>query len=482
MRELRQSWQRPLAIIAALVIVVLMLAACSQQGPVSVLDSVQEALSADSSAQPATPEAAATVAEPKPIPSETFDGMPVGFTEDGFPFRGDPNAPVTMIEYSDFQCPFCARYFVQTEPAINSNYVKEGKLRVIFRDFPIVELHPNAPASHIASLCAAEQGAPIYWEVHAELFRTQTEWSNAIDPTEIFARIVEEAGADLDAYNQCLQEKATEKQAWIDTALVEGQSLGISGTPSFAFNAADGKQFLLVGAQPFEQFSAFVDALVAGEEPPVAAQEEQGAQGEAQVPFWATAEGLAPDESRPGFTMAGDQHRGNIDAKITVIEFSDFQCPYCEQHVTATQPTLDEKFVDTGEVRWVFKHFPLDIHPQAPAAGIAAECAAEQDKFWEMHEAIFADQAKWSIEDPNPVFVELAAGVDLDTAAFEQCLSDPKIAERVSSDQQDGAPFVQGTPTFIVLFGDQGRIIPGALPPDQFSQALQEIIDEANAN
>ncbi len=240
MREIRQSWRRPLAIIAALAIVMVMLAGCSQQGPVSLLDSVQEALGSDSSAQPATsetgatPEAAATVAEPKPIPSETFDGMPVGFTEEGFPFRGDPNAPVTMVEYSDFQCPFCARYFVQTEPAINSNYVKEGKLRVIFRDFPIVELHPNAPASHIASLCAAEQGAPLYWEVHAELFRTQTEWSNAIDPTEIFARIAEEAGADLDAYNQCLQDQATEKQAWIDAALGEGQALGISGTPSFA--------------------------------------------------------------------------------------------------------------------------------------------------------------------------------------------------------------------------------------------------------
>ena len=88
--------------------------------------------------------------------------------------------------------------------------------------------------------------------------------------------------------------------------------------------------------------------------------------------------------------MAGDEYRGNTDAKVTVIEFSDFQCPFCKQHVEETQPALDEEFVDSGKVMWVFKHFPLSIHPQAPAAGAAAECAADQGKFWEMHELLFS--------------------------------------------------------------------------------------------
>ncbi len=87
-----------------------------------------------------------------------------------------------MVEYSDFQCPFCARYFVQTEPAINDSFVRSGQVQVIFRDFPIEGLHPNAPAAHIASLCVADQGAPLYWAMHGKLFQTQTEWSNSRRP------------------------------------------------------------------------------------------------------------------------------------------------------------------------------------------------------------------------------------------------------------------------------------------------------------
>ena len=214
-----------------------------------------------------------------------------------------------------------------------------ARSRVIFRDFPIVELHPNAPAAHIASLCVAEQGAVPYWEMHDQLFRTQSEWGNATDPAPVFERLAAEAGADVAAFKTCL-EQTDAKQALIDTALAEGQAAGVSGTPSFQFVSGAGDKYLLVGAQPFEQFAAYSDALVAGEAPPVA-QEEQQPQGEAQIPFWATAEGLKPDPDRPGYTMAGDAYRGSADAKVTVIEFSDFQCPFCQRHVEETQPALD---------------------------------------------------------------------------------------------------------------------------------------------
>jgi protein-disulfide isomerase len=157
-----------------------------------------------------------------------------------------------------------------------------------------------------------------------------------------------------------------------------------------------------------------------------------------------------------------------------VIEFSDFQCPFCQRHVTETQPILDEKYVDSGKVLWVFKHFPLNIHPQAPAAGVAAECAAEQGMFWEMHEALFANVEVWSISDPNAVFQELASEVGLDADAFAACQADPEIAARVDSDLNEGAQFVQGTPTFIIVHGNQGSIIPGALPEASFSEVLDE--------
>ncbi|GIK75429.1 MAG: hypothetical protein BroJett021_44170 [Chloroflexota bacterium] len=430
----------------------------------------------DASASTPQPVAEAPTAERLPVPTETYNGIPVGFTADGFPFRGDPNAPVMMIEFSDYECPFCARHFVQTEPAINESFVRTGQLLVVFRDFPIEGLHPNAPAAHIASLCVADQGAALYWQMHAKLFQTQTEWGNSLDPLPVFERLAVESGADLDLYTTCMETEQDAKRAFIEEAIAEGQSIGVTGTPSFSFVGMNGDEYLLVGAQPYDRFAAYVESLLAGEAPLGAEQQQQSGGGEAQIPFWATREGWQPDPERPGVNMAGDRYRGNLDAKVVVIEFSDFQCPFCRRHVEQTQPGLDEQFVDTGEVLWIFKHFPLQIHPQAPAAGVAAECAGDQDKFWEMHHLLFANMSAWSISDPTPVFAGFAADLDLDLDAFDACVNDPAIAQRVTSDLNDGAPFVQGTPTFIVLFNDEGRIIPGALPLETFSQALQEIL------
>ena len=195
-RTMVPFWQR-LAVSASLLTTLVALAACAQ--PITLpggltLPTAQAPVAAGAE-EVITPTVAAPAAAQVPIPTETHNGIPVGFTPEGYPFRGDPNAPVTILEYSDFQCPFCARHAVQTEPAINDAYVRDGQVRVIFRDFPIVELHPNAPAAHIASLCVAEQGAVPYWEMHDQLFRTQSEWGNATDPAPVFERLAEEAGA-----------------------------------------------------------------------------------------------------------------------------------------------------------------------------------------------------------------------------------------------------------------------------------------------
>jgi protein-disulfide isomerase len=424
--------------------------------------------------------AATTVTETvrtPPVATETYQEIPVGFTAEGYPFRGAPDAPITVYEYSDFQCPFCARYFVQTEPSLNEEFVRAGQLRVVFRDFPIAQLHPNAPAAHVAALCVAEQGsAARYWEMHDELFTTQTVWSNLTDPQSYLVDLAEEVGADVVRFNDCVASGVM--QSRIEQSLSEGQSIGINSTPSFNFvREATAEAFQLIGAQPYEQFAGMITALAAGETPPQAQQaaEQSGGQN-ADIPFWATAEGLVPDPARPGYTVAGDQYRGNPDAKVVVIEFSDFQCPYCRQHVTETQPVLDETFVDTDEVMWVFKHFPLNIHPQAEAAGVAAECAADQQKFWEMHDLLFTNVEQWSISDPNPIFAGYAQELALDTEQFDACVVEGEAMTRVQNDMNDGAPFVQGTPAFVVLFNGEGRIIPGALPADRFSAALEEVL------
>ncbi len=489
-----KSQRRSLLMLGALLVALAVLSACSSVSlpPLAAPPAAEEAA--------ATPEAAAevesaattdesaatTAAEPATLDVATgvHKGAPVGFTAEGFPFRGQPDAPITIREYSDFECPFCVRHFVQTEPALLESYINTGQVRVIFRDFPIESRHPNAPAAHVAALCIAEQGAEQYWAMHDKIFQTQSEWGNATDPGPVFVRLATEIGADVDALNACIA--AGEKDALIAAALNEGQVAGVTGTPSFEIAWEGGAdRYLLVGAQPFSEFARNIDALLAGEMPPIAAQAAAEAQaepqGDQQIPFWATAEGWQPDPNRPGFNMAGDQYRGSIDAPVTVVEFSDLQCPFCKRHSLETQPILDEQFVDSGQVLWIFKHFPLSIHPQAPAAGIAAECAAEQGQFWEMHHAAFENVERWSVEDPNPIFVELAGDLGLDVAAFETCIADPAMADRVQSDMIDGMQFVQGTPTFIVLYGGSGRIIPGALPVEDFTNALNEFISEAGA-
>jgi protein-disulfide isomerase len=421
-------------------------------------------------AEPATPAEVASAVE-------TYKDLPVGFTAEGYPYRGVADAPVTIYEYSDFQCPFCSRYFVQTEPAVDESFVRTNQVRIVFRDFPLVQLHPNAPAAHVAALCIAEQGsAADFWTMHDHLFETQTVWSNLIDPQPHLVKLAGELGVDMIRFNDCVASGVMETK--IEESLAEGRALGITGTPSFNFVRTESSEnYLLVGAQPFEQFSGMLTAIAAGEAPPQAEQPQSEQQGEAQIPFWATTEGLAPDPAKPGYTAAGDQYRGNPNAGVVVIEFSDFQCPYCRRHVEETQPLLDETFVDTDQIFWVFKHFPLNFHPQAEAAGVAAECAADQGKFWEMHDLLFTNVEQWSVSEPSPTFHEFATQLALETNVFDACLADGEVLTRVQSDMQEGAPYVQGTPTFIVLFNGEGRIIPGALPADQFTDALQQVVD-----
>lgn len=471
--------------VAFVSILVLFLNACTDVVPLNVVpdaDAATETTDSNSAAAESQVDANAeakseTTDGAKAKIAGEYEGMPVGVTAEGRIFRGSPDAPITIYEYSDYQCPFCQRHFSQTEPALNESFVETGQVRVVFMDFPLVQIHPNAPAASAAALCISEQDPVAYWEMHALIFETQNEWANLDDPLAYFEELGSQLDVDDEMFASCLQSGRAD--ARVESSYAAGESLGFSGTPSFQFvNETTGETFNLVGAQPFEKFRSWIEAIAAGDTPADATPpERETAPGNQEIPYWATEEGLAPDPERPGYTMAGDEYRGSLDAPVVIVEYSDYQCPFCRRHTTDTQPILDEKFVDSGQVRWVFKHFPLNIHPQAPMAGVAAECAAEQGFFWEMHELLFAYVSNWSVREPNSVFVEMANELDLNIETFETCLEDDAMMERIESDFADGRPFVQGTPTFIVLSGGQGRIIPGALPAATFSEALQEIID-----
>lgn len=174
---------------------------------------------------------------------------------------------------------------------------------------------------------------------------------------------------------------------------------------------------------------------------------------------------IALDPPRTEVTVAKDDPvRGPADAPITIVEYSDFQCPFCSR-VTPTLDALQKKYA--GKIRIVFKDFPLPNHLEAPKAAEAAHCAGEQGKYWEMHDRLFANQQALKVAD-----LKTSAGaIGLDAAKFSACLDSGKFAESVQADLAEGQKLgVQSTPTLYV----NGRLVSGAQPLDVFDAIVQE--------
>ena len=143
---------------------------------------------------PAAP-AKPLTASPATTTQTVLDGIPVGFTPDGYPYRGATDAPVTLVEYSDYLCPFCARHTTQTVPSLMDQYIRTGKVQWVFRDDPIASLHPTSAQGHRAALCVAEQGAALFWKMHDQLFATQSQWNQLPDPGAYLTQVAQTIGA-----------------------------------------------------------------------------------------------------------------------------------------------------------------------------------------------------------------------------------------------------------------------------------------------
>lgn len=162
---------------------------------------------------------------------------------------------------------------------------------------------------------------------------------------------------------------------------------------------------------------------------------------------------------------------GDEDAPVTIVEFSDYECPFCGRFHTQTFGELKSKYIDTGKVKFVYRDFPLSFHPQAQKAAEAAECAGEQGKYYEMHEKLFTDGVQGGVAS----FKQFASQIGLNTGKFNDCIDSGKMVSEIRKDMADGAAIgVQGTPAFYV----NGVEISGAQP----FQVFQQIIDGQLAN
>lgn len=377
-------------------------------------------------------------------------GVPMGFTDEGRPYRGHLDAPILMEEFSDFQCPYCSRFTGETMPGLLENQIADGQVVLVFHDFPLSSIHPQAAAAANAARCAGEGGAAAYWAMHDRLFVDPAEWSNS-GANDVFLRYAQELGVADEGFASCLEENRHSDAIDEDVAL--GRSRGVSSTPSFFLNDQP-----VIGAYPLDYFNQAIAAVGAGES--VAAQPE-APQEPAVKP---TPASIIIDD------FAGQ--RGDPNAPVTIVEFTDMQCPYCARHATETLPRIVTELIDTGRVHYVVKDFPLDaIHPEARRAAVAARCAAEQGAYWEMHEALFARQAEWGGlgESAAEAFVALAGELSLDTDAFTVCINSGRHDSVIQANQDEGVALgVQGTPAFFI----NGFPISGAQPFELFEYAV----------
>lgn len=186
-----------------------------------------------------------------------------------------------------------------------------------------------------------------------------------------------------------------------------------------------------------------------------------------------TAAQAAP-EGWPGYV------RGTRDAQVTVIEFSDFGCPYCGSFALRTYPSLHREYVATGKVRWIYVPFVMGMFPNGDRAALAAECAADAGgvaAFWPMHDRLFETQRTWKqARDPEAHFRSLAAEAQIDVASFGACYHAERPQARITRNNELSADAgVRATPTFFV----QGRRVEGALPLEAFRALLDDAVRNA---
>ena len=167
-----------------------------------------------------------------------------------------------------------------------------------------------------------------------------------------------------------------------------------------------------------------------------------------------------------GYTLGSDS------AKVDIIEYVDFQCPVCATFTILTSPDIKRNFVNTGRVRWVFRDYPVpEIHDKAVLAHLVAACAADQGKFWEMHDQLFYNQGAWSNSNrPRSVLAGYARAIGLDMGSYDSCVDERRHLERITATKNEGARLgVSGTPNFVI--GDQ--LIPGSIPYQQILELVE---------
>lgn len=380
------------------------------------------------------------------------------------PSRGPADALVTIVEFSDFQCPFCAR----VQPTLEKLLARYGEdIRIVWMNHPL-PFHSEAHPAATAALAAFEQGGnEKFWAYHDALFSSQRSLSRR-KLLQLATRL------ELDAKDI---EDALERNRYAWNLRQEAQlaeRLGARGTPSFFINGR-----LVMGAQPLEVFAAVID----DELEHARALVEKGVPRDevyARTIAWGHTRARAVRAARPheGKVYAlvpprDAPRRGGTQPKVVIQTFSDFECPFCRR-VLPTLARIERHYGDRVQIVW--RPYPLPFHEHARLAARAAIEVHDQGgdaKFWAYHDLLFRHQNALRRADLER-YAKQVGGIDLQKfrSALDRGAHDGRIQSHMNAVKAAGVEI--GTPSFFI----NGRLLMGAQP----FAAFKEVIDRALAD
>jgi protein-disulfide isomerase len=392
-------------------------------------------------------------AKPKPEEPEEDTTVWKALVYADDPSKGPADALVTIVQWSEFQCPFCKRVD-ETLKTITETYPQD--VRIVWKDNPL-PFHDRAkPAAILARMAYQKRGNEGFWRAHDLLFDSQPKLANS----ELKA-IAGKVGVDWAALQKAVKSNTYEKK--LTQSIDLAADLDARGTPHFFIN---GRR--IAGALPFEKFKILIDEQLAKAKGMLARGVPK-----AKIYDEIMKDAKGPERKQVPAADASSPVRGPANAQVTIHEFSDFQCPYC-QRVGPTLAELEKEF--PGKVKIVWHHLPLPFHTAAPLAAEAAQEAFAQKGnkgFWAFHDSLFAAQGTpQGLERENLEVIAQQLGLDM--AKFRQALDTRKHKAKVDADVALSEKLgIHGTPSFVI----GGYYLSGAHPLPEFKKLVRRALD-----
>ena len=409
---------------------------------------------------------------PRPCPAEDDAGIPVSPTD---PTWGRRTALVTIVEFADFQCPYCAH----AEPAlarVRETYGPDS-VRIVWKNSPLPFHEDARPAAEAGAGVHALAGDDAFWRFSAAAYGGARP-APVGEREDRFATWAKQAGmTDVTALVAGL--RSHEWAAKVDADLAEARDVGARGTPWFFVNG-----IRIAGAQPYEAFQTAIDqqliaarAKVASGVAPERLYAVLSKENRAAQPADRDDDEDEPEDTKTVYAvpLGTSPVRGDAAAPVTIVEFADYECPFCSR----AEPVLQELRATYGDkLRFVFRNEPLPFHKRAEPAALAAlvvRAAKGDAAFWSMHDALLDGSRRDLGED---ALVQLGASFGARPEKMRAAIEKHVHVGDIEADQDAANDFqVSGTPHFFI----NGRRLVGAQPRDAFAAIIDEELKKAQA-